>query len=115
VPPSRRSKGGAPRLPIDLPVGTEPAQWRGLPAPGGEKLEFTGEPVLSPEDVSSFLKRLRKARGEEDIEETIKKVEGGYKVYPAAGGGALSKKPKSKKAAQKQLAAVEISKHGQEN
>ena len=63
-------------------------------------------------------KKLTSEQLEAIIREEIRKVPGGYKVYPkkpARGKKrrkALSKKPLSKKQAQKQLAAVELSKQG---
>ena len=45
-----------------------------------------------------------------DLLETIKKTGGKYVVYPKKGGKRLGTH-KTKKAARKQLAAIEISKH----
>lgn len=46
---------------------------------------------------------------EQDLEETIKKIDDEYVVYPKKGGKRLGTH-KTKKAAKKQLAAIEISK-----
>jgi hypothetical protein len=60
------------------------------------------QPQFVPVDFKNHLKR--------SMNEKIQKVEGGWAVYPSKGGKRLGTHP-TKKAALKQLAEIEISKH----
>lgn len=60
------------------------------------------QPQFVPVDFKNHLKQ--------SMNEKIQKVEGGWAVYPSKGGKRLGTHP-TKKAALKQLAAIEISKH----
>lgn len=55
------------------------------------------------------LKNLIEELIEQELEETIKRIKNKYVVYPKKGGKRLGTH-KTKKAAKKQLAAIEISK-----
>ena len=60
------------------------------------------QPQFIPADFKNHLKKL--------IPEKIQHIDGEWVVYPSAGGNRLGTHP-TKKAALKQLAAIEISKH----
>jgi hypothetical protein len=62
----------------------------------------TTQPQFVPVGFKDQLKQA--------MHETIRKVDGGYAVYPSKGGKRLGTH-KTRKAALKQLAAIEISKH----
>ena len=66
---------------------------------------FAGNTVQPQFVPVGFKDQLKQA-----MHETIRKIEGGYAVYPSKGGKRLGTH-KTRKAALKQLAAIEISKH----
>jgi hypothetical protein len=69
-----------------------------MPGFGGD----VSQPQFIPVDFKNHLKR--------SMNEKIQKVEDGWAVYPSKGGKRLGTHP-TKKAALKQLAAIEIAKH----
>ena len=63
----------------------------------------------TPKQVKKMRKFLDKQDNEEEVDETIEKVDGKYVVYPKKGGKRLGTHP-TRKAALKQLAAIEMNK-----
>ena len=73
---------------------------------GDHEMHGFGGNTTQPQFVPvGFKDQLKQA-----MHETIRKVDGGYAVYPKQGGKRLGTH-KTRKAALKQLAAIEISKH----
>ena len=82
---------------------THHKQESGHSMPGfGGNLPAVIQPQFVPADFKAQLKTA--------MNEKIQKVEDGWAVYPSKGGKRLGTHP-TKKAAMKQLAAIEISKH----
>lgn len=71
-----------------------------------------GQDALMPAPMpkTQFIPVGFKNQLKQAMHETIRKVDGGYAVYPKKGGKRLGTH-KTRKAALKQLAAIEISKH----
>ena len=79
---------------------------------GGPPLVGSGGTIQggpTPKQVKKMRKFLDKQDDEEEVDETIEKVDGKYVVYPKKGGKRLGTHP-TRKAALKQLAAIEMNK-----
>jgi len=86
--------------------------------PNGAKFWFLNGEKLSEKEHAAKIKEMNSQKNisetikeliEQELEETIKKIGNKYVVYPKKGGDRLGTH-KTKKAAKKQLAAIEISK-----